>query len=150
MGLACGSRNLSLSLQERQKRSEKGFSFTKKERLLKRPEFLAVTEVGKKFHTKSFIVFVNPNTLDISRMGITVSRKVGNSVKRNRIKRLIREFFRLNKAGIETGIDIVVIAKKEAVGKGFEEVSKELGKVFISTSKCLSCDMAGDTGKKRG
>ncbi|MEK7851421.1 MAG: ribonuclease P protein component [Deltaproteobacteria bacterium] len=119
----------------------KKFSFTKKERLLKRTEFLAVTGGGKKSHTANFIVFIRPNTLAFSRIGITVSKKVGISVERNRIKRLVREFFRLNKAGIETGTDIVVIAKKGAAGKDFKEVSRELGRALIPVSKCLSGDM---------
>lgn len=109
----------------------KEFSFTKDERLLKRVEFLYVTGDGKKFLTRSFIIFVKPNSLAFSRIGITASRKVGGAVKRNRVKRLVREFFRLNKTRIKKGIDIVVIAKREAVGKGFAEVSRELEKVLV-------------------
>ena len=111
------------------------YTFKKEERLLKRVEFLAVTEGGKKVHTRNLIVFTRPNTLKCSRIGITVSRKVGNAVKRNRVKRIIREFFRLNKAKIEKGIDIVVIAKREATGIGLEEVSRELGRVLISAPR---------------
>ena len=107
----------------------KHFSFTKEERLLKRIQFLNVTEDGKKLLTRSFIIFLKPNNLAFSRIGITASRKVGGSVARNRVKRIVREFFRLNKSRIEKGIDIVVIAKREAAGKGFVEVSRELEKV---------------------
>lgn len=121
--------------------ASKSFSFTKKERLLKRTEFLAVTESGKKSHTASFIIFIRSNTLGFSRIGITVSKKVGSAVERNRIKRLIREFFRLNKAGIETGIDIVVIAKRGAADKELREVSRELGRALTPASKPLSDDM---------
>lgn len=121
--------------------ASKRHSFTKKERLLKRAEFLAVTEGGKKSHTTSFIIFIRPNTLSFSRIGITVSKKVGNAVERNRIKRLIREFFRLSKAGIETGIDIIVIAKRGAVGKDFREVSRELERTLTPVSKHASGDM---------
>lgn len=129
-------------------------SFTKEERLLKRVEFLAVTEGGKKLHTRSFIVFVRPNKLGLSRIGITVTKKVGSSVVRNRIKRVVREFFRLNKALIETGIDIVVIAKREAVGKGLRDISLELGRALIPASKTpshdMAHDMAGNMEEKRG
>lgn len=129
-------------------------SFTKEERLLKRVEFLAVTEGGKKLHTRNFIVFVRPNKLGLSRIGITVTKKVGSSVVRNRIKRVVREFFRLNKALIETGIDIVVIAKKDAVGKGLRDISLELGRALIPASKTpshdMAHDMAGNMEEKRG
>lgn len=108
------------------------FSFTKEERLLKRVEFLNVTDDGKKLLTRGFIVFLKPNNLTFSRIGITASRKVGGAVKRNRVKRIVREFFRLSKSSISKGLDIVVIAKREAVGKGLAEVSVELGKVLIS------------------
>lgn len=115
--------------------ASEGFSFGKDERLLKRVEFLTVTEGGKKVHTRNFIIFTRPNNLSFSRIGITVSRKVGNAVRRNRVKRVVREFFRLNKAKIEKGIDIVVIAKREAVGIGFSEVSLELGRALIPASR---------------
>lgn len=124
----------------------KKFSFTKEERLLKRVQFLNVAENGKKLLTRSFIVFLKPNNLSFSRIGITVSRKVGGSVARNRVKRIVREFFRLNKSRIEKGIDIVVIAKREAAGKGFVEVSRELEKILAPAFKFQS----GDAEEKRG
>lgn len=126
-------------LQSRERESKpsatKEFSFKKEERLLKRVQFLNVTEGGKKLHTGSFIVFTKPNTVGFPRLGLTVSKKVGGAVIRNRIKRIVREFFRLNKVRIDAGIDIVVIAKREAVGKGLREVSVELGKVLFQVSR---------------
>lgn len=116
------------------------FTFKKEERLLRRAEFLTVTEGGKKVHTRNFIIFTRPNNLSFSRIGITVSRKVGNAVRRNRVKRVVREFFRLNKAKIEKGIDIVVIAKREAVGIGFSEVSLELSRALIPASRSAAME----------
>ena len=124
----------------------KKFSFTKEERVLKRVQFLNVTADGKKLLTRSFIVFLKPNNLAFSRIGITASRKVGGAVARNRVKRIVREFFRLNKSRIEKGIDIVVIAKREAAGKGFAEVSRELERVLAPAFKFQS----GDAEEKRG
>jgi ribonuclease P protein component len=70
------------------------------------------------------------NGLDVTRLGITVTKKTGNAVKRNRIKRLIREFYRLNKARFPQGFDVAIIAKKNAVNLDFRSVEEELGALF--------------------
>ena len=88
------------------------YSFPKQERLLNRKDFVNLNRLGKKYHTKHFIVIAKKNRSGINRLGITVSKKIGNAVKRNRIKRLIREFFRLNKNRVPVSCDIVIIGKK--------------------------------------
>ena len=64
-------------------------------------------------------------------MGITASKRVGNAVKRNRAKRLIREFFRLNKSGFPPGYDIVISAKKNAGSLDFQRIKDELSDVIF-------------------
>lgn len=56
-------------------------------------------------------LFGAPNSLDYTRIGLTVTRKLGGAVARNRIKRRLREVFRRNRAGLATGIDVVVNAR---------------------------------------
>lgn len=87
----------------------------KKERLLKRREYLAVSrEVSKRVETKNFLVILRRNELKHSRIGITVTKKIGKAAIRNRIKRQVREFYRKNKRRLPTGYDFVIIARKGA------------------------------------
>ncbi len=71
---------------------------------------------GKRFHTVNFTVFVLYNGLATNRLGVSVSKRTGNAVKRNRIKRLVRGFFRLNKSKISPGrpVDIIFSARGRA------------------------------------
>lgn len=77
-------------------------------------------------------MYVLENQLDRNRLGISVSKKVGNSVVRHRLTRLIRESYRLNAAMFCCGYDIVVIARVSAKGKNYNEISSavlHLGKI---------------------
>ena len=91
--------------------------FPKARRLVCRPQFLACYERGRRYHSKGFILFVlaregGPRDFRTWRLGLAVSRKTGNAVVRNRVKRLLKEFFRIHGAMIPQGIDIVAVPKK--------------------------------------
>ncbi len=89
---------------------------SKAERLLKRFEFVSLSRKGKSVSDQYFIAAYRSNNLDQSRLGITITRKVGNAVVRNRLKRIVREFYRHNKTDITGNFDINIIAKKSAAG----------------------------------
>ena len=86
------------------------------DKLKKKWEFSRAYEKGKRYWNNTFTIYVVPNHTDKTRLGVTVSKKVGKSVKRNRVKRLIRESFRLSKDRILPGYDITVVAKPTAYG----------------------------------
>ena len=71
-------------------------------------------------------MYVLKNEQERTRLGISVSKKVGNSVVRHRVTRLIRESYRLNKEKFHSGWDIVVIARNTAKGKSYHEISSAL------------------------
>jgi ribonuclease P protein component len=113
------------------------FSFPKKERLLNRADFVNLNRLGERHHTRHFTLTIKKNGLGITRLGITATKKVGNAVKRNRIKRLIREFFRLNKSKFPQGYDIVIAAKKNASYLDKRKAKEELAEVIFDKKFCV-------------
>ncbi len=85
--------------------------FTREERVRRRSEFERIYEHGARVRGRFMTVFVLENTLPVSRLGIAATRKLGDAVRRNRAKRLVRDVFRRNKRG--AGYDIVVVPRAE-------------------------------------
>jgi len=106
------------------------FFFPKTVRILKRSDFLRLQQTGTKIQNNHFIASYAPGRFSRSRLGITVTKKVGNAAVRNRIKRMSREFFRLNRHKLKGCWDIVIIAKKEAVDLSSGQAFSSLQNVF--------------------
>jgi ribonuclease P protein component len=113
--------------------------FPKSERLLKRRDFQALSRYSWKVHTEHFIIICGGINSESSRIGITVSRKVGNAVTRNRAKRMIREFYRLNKT-LFSLYDYNIIAKPGVDLLVYSELVRELtmGLKLLGKKKCPS------------
>ncbi len=102
-------------------------AFSRGERLRKRPDFLLVQQEGQRSSAPHFILFTRARPVGAGRrMGVTVSRKVGGAVLRNRVKRLVREAFRRCKASWPVDRDLVFIAKTHAVDLRQSTVTDEL------------------------
>jgi len=112
--------------------TEKTAGFRQTDRLLKRAEFLAVSRYGRKIQDSWFLVIYIPGRRNCPRLGVTVSKRVGNAVTRNRLKRLIREFFRKNRHALEVNWDINIIAKPAAANLTTQEVAASLNRLFLS------------------
>jgi ribonuclease P protein component len=99
--------------------------FRREERLRKRPQFLGVYAQGEKFGGSFFYAYFLLNQLPYSRLGLTVSRRVGGPVDRNRVKRRLREIFRHNKDRLNPPCDLVLNARRSAVGATFCALEEE-------------------------
>lgn len=99
------------------------------ERIRKRADFLRAYHKGVHFETRHFRIAVLPNNMRWRRIGVTVSKKTGNAVQRNRIKRLLREYFRLHKQSFPGNCDIVITAKPGARTVSYATVCAELDRL---------------------
>lgn len=102
------------------------YTFKKCERLCHTRDFLRVKHNGRYFFYKSLSVRILNNTTSMpTRLGIIVGKKFGIAVKRNRIKRLIREVFRLNKHALLSGCDMVIIPSPSASGCSYSGIEQD-------------------------
>ena len=104
------------------------------ERLKKSWEFQRAYKKGKKYWDAYFVIYIYHTQLKQTRLGITVSKKVGKSVQRNRVKRLIRAAFRVLKFKLLPHYDIVVVGRTAACGLTMPEVRDSLHNLFLRAS----------------
>jgi len=103
-------------------------------------DFRRISKSGAKYRTTHFVVLVSqvddPQAVAWSRLGLTVSRKIGGAVTRNRIKRYVREWFRRhNEEAFGRAVDIVVIANRGAEALSCSEVGEEFSRVASSVRR---------------
>jgi ribonuclease P protein component len=96
------------------------------EALKKNDDFRRVYELKKSKGNRFFIMYVSDYIPEKNRLGISVSKKTGNSVVRHRIKRLVRESYRLNESRFSSGLNIIVVARKEAADISFKETESAI------------------------
>ena len=95
-------------------------------------QFNIVYNKGKYYANKYLVMYVLKNDLSFNRVGISVSKKVGNSVVRHRLTRLVRESYRLHEEIFNNGLDIVVVVRKDAALMTYEKIESaflHLGKL---------------------
>ena len=110
-------------------------------KLKKRSEFQRAYQDGGKYWNRYFVIYVRPTSFKHSRLGITVSKKVGNSVQRNRVKRLIRESFRRLGPHIQAAYDIVVVGRTRATRLKCQEAETALCRLFQRASILNKADV---------
>ncbi|MCL2016734.1 MAG: ribonuclease P protein component [Defluviitaleaceae bacterium] len=98
--------------------------------LKKSREFKAVYDNKSFVANRLLVLYVKKTELPQSRLGVAISRKVGNAAARNKLKRRIKEFMRLNNTNYATGYDIVIVARKGSAAASFDQIGQALSNLF--------------------
>ena len=109
----------------------------KLEKVRKNQEFRVIYRKGKSLSNRYLVLYIYRNNKKLNRLGVSVSKKVGNSVVRSRIKRLISESYRLNKHALKNSYDFVFIARNSASGKSYVEIDKSIKNLFSRAGLCI-------------
>ncbi|MFO1021702.1 MAG: ribonuclease P protein component [Planctomycetales bacterium] len=111
--------------------------FPKSNRLRKSPEFQRVYQLARRWGDARILMFARRNGLPDTRLGLSVSRRFGGSVQRSRIKRLLREAFRLSMAQLPRGLDLIVIPR-QGIAPTLEELRLSLREACRHLERKLS------------
>jgi ribonuclease P protein component len=106
------------------------YTFSKTSRMLKRFDFIQLSQKNRKVQNQHFVALFDKSATGRTRLGITVTKRVGNAVARNQLKRYVREFFRQHLHKIEPGTDINIIVKNSASGIPSKEAFRSLQNIF--------------------
>ncbi|WP_302552578.1 ribonuclease P protein component [uncultured Bilophila sp.] len=121
----------------------------RRHRLLRRPDFTLCYDEGRRFYSKHFVVFVRFRASgDPWRVGMAVTKKIGTAVMRNRVKRVLRECFRLHQALLPPAVDLVIVPKRHlkpeqldlaAATREFLPLIKEIGGYVVLRREQNAC-----------
>ena len=99
------------------------------EALRKSRDYRRTVEGGTRENLETIISYRIPNQMGVCRIGISVTKKTGNSVKRNRVKRRIREAIRKNASFLTQGEDIVIVARRGCAAADFADIESDIRKL---------------------
>jgi ribonuclease P protein component len=102
------------------------FGLPRECRVARRAEYDAVYREGRRRSSREFTIFVRPNGLQSSRFGWSIKKALGSAVRRNRIRRRLREILRLHRQEIAPGWDIVIHPRSSAATADFLALTQEL------------------------
>ncbi len=111
------------------------FTLRRASRLSGSAAFAAVFNAKMRKHAGPLAILTKPNALGFHRLGLSVSRKVGNAVKRSRIKRRLREAFRLDRADYAGGYDIVIVVRPHRTALSLNEAQRFLKEALAASHK---------------
>ena len=125
------------------------------ESLKKNRDFQLTYKKGKSYANRYLVMYVRENGTSGNRLGLSVSKKVGNSVVRHRVTRLLRESYRLQEEHFRRGYDIIIIARASAKDKSYQEIESavvHLGKlhhIYLQDTQQDSSDKGNEMEKKQ-
>lgn len=103
------------------------FRLLKRHKLRKKYDFQRLQYEGRKLFSKHFLLVLAPSACENSRLGVAITTKIEkNATKRNKLKRRLRELFRLNRERLSKSVDLLIIARKSASECDFNELKREI------------------------
>lgn len=111
--------------------ARRGERFGRGERLRSRLDFEVIAREGVRRQSAHFLIITRGNDLGFSRLGVIASKRIGKAVERNRVKRLMREFFRRHKELLDPSTDYVIIGKGGVKDLTYDEVKDELSPLLL-------------------
>jgi len=116
--------------------------FPRHYRIVRGADYRSIYDAGLKIHSERFVLFAKTNRLGHSRLGITVSRRIGGAVVRNRVKRLFREIFRRSPADNPPSFDLVINAKRGCAAVRLAQLREEFDAAVRKAERQLGVELS--------